>query len=573
MDWSYDLLPEIEQLILRRLSAFRGDFTMAAARAVAADDQTKIADAVEGVANLATKSLVATDIGREPTFHRLLDTTRAYAFEKLGESGELEAVARRHAEYYRDVFERAETEAETRPRTEWLADYGRRIDNLRAALDWAFSPRGDASIGVALTVAAVPLWMQLSLPAECRGRVEWALAVLRAGPNHDPRREMKLYAALGASLIYTTGNVPEIGTAWTKAVELATSLNDTGYQLHSLWGLGYFHSMSGRNGLALVIAQKFCGLAAVSADPNDLLVGEQMIGVSRYFLGDLASARRHFERVLAHYQASDHTAHIIPFQIDQRMAAGVFLSRILWLQGFPEQAMRAAESSVEDARAANHAISLCYALTYAACPIAFWVGDLAAAEHYVGMLLDHSTRRALALWHALGRSHRGVLVIKQGDVIVGLGLLRAGLDDFGKGRVAARSLIFLGEMAEALGRAGEIADGLAVAEGVIARSEQNEVRWAIAELLRVKGELLLLQGPPGAAAAAEDHFRQALDWARRQGALSFELRAATSLARLLRDHGRSADALTLLQLVYDRFTEGFDTADLKSARMMLDTLG
>jgi predicted ATPase len=127
-------------------------------------------------------------------------------------------------------------------------------------------------------------------------------------------------------------------------------------------------------------------------------------------------------------------------------------------------------------------------------------------------------------------------------------------------------------MAEALGRAGEIAGGLAVAEGAIARSEQNEGRWAIAELLRVKGELLLLQGAPAAAAAAEDHFRQALGWARRQGALSWELRAAMSLARLLHDQGRPADAIALLQPVYDQFTEGFETADLKTAKALLDTL-
>jgi predicted ATPase len=94
----------------------------------------------------------------------------------------------------------------------------------------------------------------------------------------------------------------------------------------------------------------------------------------------------------------------------------------------------------------------------------------------------------------------------------------------------------------------------------------------MAELLRIKGELLLMQGAPGAAAAAEGHFRQALDWARRQGALSWELRAAASLARLLRDQGHAADAMAVLQPVYDRFTEGFDTADLKAAKVMLDDL-
>ena len=185
------------------------------------------------------------------------------------------------------------------------------------------------------------------------------------------------------------------------------------------------------------------------------------------------------------------------------------------------------------------------------------------------MLLDHSTRHALALWRACGRSFQGVLVIQRGDVITGLRLLRAGFDEFGEaGSAVLRLIAFL--MAEALGRAGQNAEGLAAIEEAIARSERTEERWAMAELVRVKGELLLLQGAPGAAAAAEDHFRQALDWARRQGALSWELRAATSLARLLRDRDRIGEARDLLAPIYERFTEGFGTADLQSAKRLLD---
>ena len=104
----------------------------------------------------------------------------------------------------------------------------------------------------------------------------------------------------------------------------------------------------------------------------------------------------------------------------------------------------------------------------------------------------------------------------------------------------------------------------------LARSERNEERWCIAELLRVKGELVLLKNAPDAAAAAERHFRQALEWARRQGALSWELRAATSLARLWRDQRRTKDARELLAPVYDRFTEGFGSLDLKIAKSFLD---
>jgi len=183
--------------------------------------------------------------------------------------------------------------------------------------------------------------------------------------------------------------------------------------------------------------------------------------------------------------------------------------------------MRTAESSIEDARAANHLSSTCYALSMAACPIALWSGDLAAAEHYVGMLLDHSTKHGLARWQAFGPSRQGALAIKHGDVVTGLRLLRACLDQFGETRSVFGYVEFQGTLAGALGDAGQVAEGLAVIEEVLEQVDRTEERWPIAELLRIKGELLLLQGgAPAAAATAEDYFRQALDWARRQGALA-----------------------------------------------------
>jgi predicted ATPase len=163
-----------------------------------------------------------------------------------------------------------------------------------------------------------------------------------------------------------------------------------------------------------------------------------------------------------------------------------------------------------------------------------------------------------------------MLAIQRGDLGTGLRLLRAGFDEPGGGGVVSRFFALL--MAEALGRTGQIADGLAAIEEAIVRSERSEERWATAEMLRIKGELFLLEGAPNAAAAAEDYFRQALDWAGRQGALSWELRAATSLTRLLRDQARSDESRELLAPVYDRFTEGFDTADLKAAKALLDEL-
>ncbi len=557
-------------MVLRRLAIFAGGFTLQAASTIAATDELAGSDILDCVANLVAKSLVAADLGGATGWYRLLETTRAYALEMLTQSGEFEQVARRHAEYCRDLFERAETEWQTRPTAEWLGDYAHQIDNLRAALAWAFSPSGDASIGVPLTAAAVPLWTHLSLMQECRGRVERALAAVAAGAGRDPQREMQLHAALAASLMYTRGAVSEIDAVGTKALEIAESLGNAEYQLRSLWGLWSFHICGGQQRVALTLAQRFHTLAANRSDPNDRLIGERMIGTSQHYLGDLLSARRHLERVLAHYVAPAENSQIARFEVDQWGATRAYLARILWLQGLPDQAMRTAENSVAEARATNHAISLGHALALAACPIALWVGDPAAAEHYVEMLLDHSTRHALTRWCVLGRCYQGVLAIQRGNLSSGLGLLRAAFAEPAAIGSVPRLFGFL--MAEALGRAGEITDGLAAIEEAILRSERTEEGWVVAELLRTKGELLLLQDAPEAATTAEGHLREALDWAHRQGALSWELRAATSLAKLWRDQNRSTEAVALLAPIYNRFTEGFDTADLKAAKALIDGL-
>jgi predicted ATPase/DNA-binding winged helix-turn-helix (wHTH) protein len=572
IDWSYDLLSEEERRFFRALGIFSGGFTVEAAAAVAMDVASAQVVAIDRLADLLAKSLIVADVsGFKPRF-RLLGTTRAYAKEKLDASGERDRIARHHAEYYRNSFERAEGEAAVRTTAECLADYAQEIDNLRDALGWAFSPSGDRLIGVALTAAAVPLWSQLSLVEECRDWVERAVAALECEADRDPRCEMRLRAALGASLRYTRGAVPEVGTAWTRALEIAESLVDVEYQLRALWGLWFFYSASSRHRAALELAQRLSALATQLPASNDRTIGERAIGISQHYLGDQPRARLHIDRALPDCVVTADRSHPIRFQIDQLVMTRVFLARILWLQGFPDQAMRAAEASLEDARAGKHGLSLCYALSLASCPIALAGGDLVAAEHYVGMLLDHSSRHALAFWGAWGRSFQGALVSKRGDAAGGLRLLRAGFNELSQARSArSRGIELL--MAEAMGQTGQIAEGLAAIDEAIEHSERTQEAWLMAELLRVRGELLLSQQAAGATAAAEQHFRQSLDWARRQGALFWELRAAASLAQLLRGEGRISDAKSLLRPVYDRFTEGFDTADLIAVRQLLDDLG
>ena len=565
LDWSYELLPELERCLLRRLAVFPAGFTLEAATAVMSDAGDASTAVAERIASLVAKSLLAPDGSAPSGRWRLLETIRAHALEKLAASGEAEQAARRHAEFFRDLFAAPAATAQLKSGIGDITYCVREIDNVRAALDWAFSPEGDASIGVALTAVAAPLWMRLSLLGECRSRAEQALATIGAGENRDTRQEMKVQAALGTSLYYIRGPaVAEVEAAWAKVLELAESVGDAEFRLQSLWGLWSFHLNSGRQDIALELAQKYCSLAV--AESSDRLTGERMLGMVEHRHGDLRSARRHLERVLAHYEASN-GQQISYLPVDFRVYTRALFARILWLQGFPDQAMRTAAKSVEQARSVSNATLFHCALS--ACLIALWVGDLRAAARYIEMLLDSSRNHELPLYSAFGQACQGMLAIRSGDIANGVRHLRAGLDHLGEGNSDLRFII--SQLAEALGHAGRIAEGLAAIEEAIDRSDRGREHWTRAEFLRIKSELLLLDGP-ASAAAAEDHLRAALDWAHRQDALSWELRAATSLARILRSQGRSPDAVALLQPIYDRFSEGFDTADLKAAKALLDAL-
>ena len=569
LDWSHGLLSDSERVALRRLAVFAGSFGLESASAVVADSELTSEDAADLLADLVAKSLVVADVHHATAQYRLLDTTRAYALEKLTQANEREQFTRRHAEHYRQLFERAAAESETQPTAQWLAAYRRHLDNLRAALDWAFSAAGDGEIGAALTIAAGPLWMRASLMDECRRRVEQALAAVGAG--RDPRRDMELYAALAAALLYTKGPVLEIHSAWKRTLEIAERLNDGDYRVRALWGLWVDGLTSGEFRSSLDFAQQFSLHVQVEADRG---VGDRMTAIALLYLGELSAARERIELMLSRYVAPAHSSHVIRFQFDQLVMARMTLAQILWLQGLPDQAMRAADINVEFAQSIGHALSLCNALGQAACPIALLNGDLAAAERYLRLLREMTERHGLTNWFGFNNAFEAMLVIRGGNLAKGAQALHVALEQFPRMSWALRYTAFSGdaELAQALAAGGDIAAATAVIDEALLRADRHEQRWYISELLRTKGELLLAQDATGALSAAADHYQQGLEWARKQGALAWELRCATSLARLRHAQGATGAARELLAPVYGRFTEGFATADLLAARALLDEL-
>ncbi len=568
LDWSYNLLTAPERAVLRRLAIFPGGFELEAATAIMATTDGEVLDVAASLSDLVAKSLVTRDVSNVAVHCRLLDTTRAYALEKLAETGELEITARRHAEYYGHLFERAETEWETRPTDEWLANYGWQIDDLRAAVDWAFSPDGDTSIGVALTASAVPLWMHFSLLQECSRWTGQAIACLDS-KGWGTRREMLLQAGLGFSTMATIGVADRARTALTRALELAETFNHAEYQLRALASLCIFQLRLGDFRGALALARRCEAVAKNMKDLAAVPTADRLLGASLCLLGKPGTARAHLQRALDRPTPVSQRGYAYRFGPDHRSNTLVSLATVLWLQGFPEQAQHASRLAIEQV---PHPVSLCLALFVGAGFIARWVGDLATAERLGAELIAQTEKHSFGPYHTFGLALNGIFTARRGDPATGAKLLGDALDRLHKAKYYIYHAMFLTDLAEVLSSAGRIGEGLAVIGETLELIEQKGAFWYSPEALRIKGELFLLQGTPGAAAAAEGHFRQALDWARRQGALSWELRCATSLARLWHSQARNVEALELLASVYDRFTEGFATADLKAAKALIDEI-
>ncbi|MBV8472642.1 MAG: winged helix-turn-helix domain-containing protein [Hyphomicrobiales bacterium] len=573
LDWSYELLPEPEQRLLRQLAVFPAGFTLEAAMAVMNGTSNAGSTVAERVASLVEKSLVILDSSPTAARWRLLETIRAYALEKLNENGEAEQAGRRHAEFFRDLIAAADARSPLLPGIEKLTRCCREIDNVRAALDWSFSPAGDPAIGVILTAAYVPAWMHFALLVECRERTERALGSLAPDLSQNVALRMQLQLALGVTRMFTIEPVESSRAILVDALELAESLGDVEAQLQALWALWIIHTEIGDCRVAQSTAERLSHLAGRTGDLATVLFADRLVGSALHYGGELRKARRCFERVLELYVAPRDERHTFWLHFDSRVLARTMLARVLLLQGLADQAAVQARASLEEAQAKDYELSICEVLCLAAYPIALMTGDLISAEKAVTTLNSLAKRHNSTGYMSWGRCLEGTLLIKRGEFERGVVLLRGAVDasdDTEWGGYVHN--LALGAIAEGLARLGQLTKALATIERSLARAERGGMRWYVAELVRIKGELLLEQGEDGSVSAAEDCFCEALEVARQQAALFWELRSALSLARLRVKQDRPDDARQVVAPVYNRFTEGFGTADLREARAILELL-
>jgi predicted ATPase/DNA-binding winged helix-turn-helix (wHTH) protein len=565
LDWSYGLLTEDEQAFFRSLGTFAGGFTVEAATAVVMEPAAAPRYAIDRLADLVAKSLIVADVsGSNPRF-RLLDTTRAYALEKLDDG---ERIARRHAEFYRQLLERPDGKT-TRPGAEWLADCGLEIDNVRAALDWSLSSSAHSRIGIELTAAFVPVWMNFSLAAECRQRCERALVQLETDQILDDRLRMLLWIGLGNSMLHTLGPSEQAQIILTEALAIADTLGDVTAQLRILLSLSSVNVYRGEYARGAAEVERAAEIAHRAGDVSAVVAAERRLGITLLTMGKLSEAQRYLERAIRSTFENEQSP--VRQRSGDRAMARAMRARVLWLRGFPDAARREAHASLDYVGSSD--LTMCRVIYFGIGRIAPMTGDFDAAENAVSNLIELATRVNAPFWQTAGQLLHGKLLVERRDFAEGLAVLREACETCRQTGWRLSYPEFNGSVALALAGLGRLDEAYDAVTDAIESSggSENGQQWYVPELLRIKAQILPQQDSQGVL-AAECCLDQAAAMAREQGSLFWELRIALSLCRLRLTQGRSDAGRQELASVYDRFTEGFDTADAIAVRQLLDDL-
>ena len=562
LDWSYNLLSRTERLVLRRLAVFVGSFSLEAALDVVAESLAP-AELAETLATLADKSLLTSD--RTTAMHyRLLDTTRAYAWQKLTGSGEDLKIARRHCEHMIHALEQFGAKIWAPPSPGSIDFFLLNLSNLRAALEWSFSDQGDTRLGAKLAGAAACFFFQAGLLPESVALTERAIGALDT-LSKGTRLELELLTCFASSLMVTKGNVLPAHTALVRALDIAERLKAAPMQqLYLLQALYQWQTRSGDFHGLRELTTRIETVAKQSADPLADAIAHGCFVVTCYYTGDNHEVSGHARIALA--------AAVHPSRLKQP-SFGLMrstLARNLWVLGYPGQAATMAEEAVQEAENLHHPFILCYVLM-ACVMVPLETGDWQRAEELIHRLSTISTKHELLTYARASVGWQGCLAVLRGDLSRGIELLQtalAALHEDGYELYRPQLSVML---VEGLAKTGERELAYSTICEAVTWAESRGRILNLIDLLRVKGEIL--------TSMSEQHTSQgeacllhSLQLARQRGLLSFELRVGISLARLWADRAQRGKALEHLDPIFDRFSEGFQTRDLVVAANLLQQL-
>jgi predicted ATPase len=337
-----------------------------------------------------------------------------------------------------------------------------------------------------------------------------------------------------------------------------------------LFGLWSYNHNAGAVAAGLEHATNFLSLAQSQPSSGPLLVGHRVLALSLIHSGDHRAALEHFETAASLHRPDEHRDSAFHYGQDIGVSAFVQLSWALWHRGYPDQSARAADRALAYSRQLGHAHTLAHAFWFAGMAAAF-ARDVATAYAHSSDCVALASEHGFPQWTAQGRILQGWADAQKGQATTGIARIREGMAAREATGARHYTPLFLTLLAEALALAGKIEEGLAALDEALAKAAVSGEKGWDAEIHRLRGEFTARLPYPDPA-KAEDSFRTALAIAREQGTRGYELRAATSLARLWREQGWRGKARDLLAPLYGSFTEGFDTADLKDAAKLLSEL-
>ncbi|MBL7183608.1 MAG: AAA family ATPase, partial [Anaerolineae bacterium] len=390
-----------------------------------------------------------------------------------------------------------------------------------------------------------------------------------ADTSQRAQQEFVLQLALGAPLIATRGwGAPEVGLACRRARELSRQMGQLP-QLPSLLNLLYqFYLIRAEHETALELAKEIVAVAERGQDPLQIAFPLGSLGTSSFYIGDFTSARACQEQLIASYDPELHRSMAFVYGQDLAVLQLGYLARTTWFLGYPDRAVELNREAIARAQGLDHPFSLALAFV-----MACWTHtnrrEVAATKERAEAAIRIAAPRGFVFFESMGLCFQGWVRIQEGAIEEGMAQIRQGVARLRATGSEFHHPHFLSWLAEGHAKAGQVEEGLARLAEALGLVERTGERYYEAEIHRLRGDLLWMQGN---GPEAEAEYDKAIQVARQQSAKSLELRATMSLSRLLQTQGKQEQARQLLAEIYSWFTEGFDTPDLKDARALLDEL-
>jgi DNA-binding SARP family transcriptional activator len=460
--------------------------------------------------------------------------------------------------------------------------YGEQTEQVAVQLAHHFEQAGLTQKAINYLLQAGQRASQLSAHEEAVTHLSRGLALLETLPDspEHTRQELDFQIALGNTLMITRGYAaPEVGQTFNQARELCQRIEEIAKLFSVLHGLYRFYLVRGELQTARELGEQLLDLAQSQRDPVLLVGAHRALGNTLYYLGEFRAAQAHFEQGLSFYDPQHHRLYVLLYGQDEGIGCLSYMAWTLWHLGYPDQALNKSQEALNLAQALPHPYSLAYAQLFAAIHSQLR-REVQATREQAEAAMALSTEQGFTFWAAWGMMYRGWALVKQGQGEEGISQISQGLADCqAAGAVVHRRLALL---AEAYGNLDQPEAGLTLIAEALATAYHQGDRRGESELYRIKGELLLKAREASGETAYTDadeveespeaSFLKAIEVARRQSAKSLELRAVLSLSGLWRQRGKKAEVRQMLAEIYSWFTEGFDTADLKEAKALLEAL-